>query len=78
MVTRCFFCGGKTELRRVTAHNWWGDKLALVENVPAWVCVNCGEPYFAAETCKLMDRMRSAPPPARRTMHVPVYTLSDF
>ena len=35
MVTRCYLCGGKTELRRITAENWWGDQLALVENVPA-------------------------------------------
>ncbi len=77
MVTRCYFCGGKTELRRVTAENWWGEKLALVENVPAWVCTDCGEPYFEAETCKQLDRLRAAPPPARKTVEVPVYAFSE-
>jgi len=77
MVTRCFFCGGGTEARRVTAENWWGDKLALVENVPAWVCVDCGEPYFEAQTCKLLDRLRAAPPAVQRTLEVPVYSFSE-
>lgn len=76
MVTRCVFCGGSTELQQVTANNWWGDSLALVEEVPAWVCVNCGEPFFEAETCKMLDRLRAAPPPAPRTVQVPVYVFS--
>ena len=77
MVTRCYFCGGKTKRGRVRAENWWGDTLAFVENVPAWVCEDCGEPYFEAETCRELDRLRQAPPPARQTIQVPVYTFSD-
>ena len=53
MVTRCYLCGGRTAKKLVTAENWWGDELALVEHVPAWVCESCGEAYFDAETCKL-------------------------
>ncbi|HUZ77220.1 MAG TPA: type II toxin-antitoxin system MqsA family antitoxin [Chloroflexota bacterium] len=73
MVTRCPLCGGKTELRRVTAENWWGDSLALVENVPAWVRQQCGEAYFEAETSRQLDHLRQAPPQATRTERVPVY-----
>ena len=43
MVTRCHLCGGETERALVTAENWWGDELALVEGVPADVCQQCGE-----------------------------------
>lgn len=77
MVTRCFICGGKTERRRVTAENWWGDKLSLVENVPAWVCEDCGEAYFDADTCRQLDRIRETPPEAERTVQVPVYAFSQ-
>ncbi len=77
MVTRCYFCGGKTEYRKVRAENWWGDTLAFVENVPAWVCEDCGEPYFEADTCEQQDRLRMAPPPARETVEVPVYAFSE-
>ena len=76
MVTQCYFCGGNTIPRRVTAENWWGEKLALVEDVPAWVCEDCGEAYFEAETCRQLDRLREAPPPARRTVAVLVYAFS--
>ena len=55
MVTKCHLCGGATEFRRVIAENWWGGQLALVENVPAWVCRNCGEQYFDAATCRSLD-----------------------
>jgi len=75
MVTRCHLCGGKTVKKTVTAENWWGDKLTLVEDVPAWVCEDCGEKYFDAETCRALDAMREAPPAERRTIRVPVYTF---
>jgi YgiT-type zinc finger domain-containing protein len=76
-MSHCCLCGGKTKLDRVRAENWWGDTLAFVENVPAWVCEDCGEPYFEAATCRELDRLRQAPPPARKTIQVPVYAFSD-
>jgi YgiT-type zinc finger domain-containing protein len=76
MVTRCHLCGGTTEPQRVTAENWWGDQLSLVENVPAWVCSNCGEKYFTADICKQLDQLRRKPPEAKRTLEVPVYLFS--
>lgn len=76
MVSRCHLCGGSTEQQRVTAENWWGDRLALVENVPAWVCNDCGEKYFDAQICEQLDQLRRQPPPADRTLEVPVYNFS--
>jgi len=77
MVTQCHLCGGATESRNVTVENWWGDELALIENVPAWVCTSCGEPYFDATTCKQLDALRRRPPDARRKVEVPVYEFSS-
>lgn len=76
MVSRCHLCGGDTEQQKVTAENWWGEKLALVENVPASVCINCGEKYFDAETCKRLDQLRRRPPDVERTVEVPVYAFA--
>jgi YgiT-type zinc finger domain-containing protein len=73
MISRCYLCGGKTTSQRVTAENWWGDELALVENVPAWVCENCGEQYFDAKISKQLDQLRLKPPESRRTVEVQVY-----
>lgn len=77
MVTRCYLCGGFTERRTVTAENWWGDTLALVEGVPAWVCRDCGEQYFDAARSQQLDRLRAAPPTARQTVAVAVYAFAD-
>jgi len=49
----------------------------MIENVPALVCVNCGEAYFDAETSRRMDRLMASPPAARKTIEAPVYAFSD-
>jgi len=49
----------------------------MIENVPALVCVNCGEAYFDAETSRRMDRLIASPPGPRKTIEVPVYAFSD-
>jgi len=77
MVTKCTLCGGKTEQRFVTAENWWGDKLTLVENVPANVCENCGEQYYDADVCRELSRLRKKPPLKHRVIEVPVYPYTS-
>jgi len=73
MVTTCFQCGSPTVKKLVTVENWWGDTFTLVENVPAWVCENCGEQYFDAEVIKELDEMKKKPLKAQRVIQVPVY-----
>ncbi|AGL00735.1 type II toxin-antitoxin system MqsA family antitoxin [Desulfoscipio gibsoniae] len=73
MVTKCFQCGSSTVKKFITAENWWGNSLALVENVPAWVCENCGEQYFDAEVVKELDKMKDKQLKAKRFIQVPVY-----
>jgi len=75
-MTRCYLCGGAPEARKVTARRWRDGNLTLIENVPALVCQNCGEPYFDAETCLQMDRVMEDPPSPRKTIEVPVYAFS--
>jgi len=73
MITKCFQCGSSTVKKLITAENWWGDSLTLVENVPAWVCENCGEQYFDAEVVKELDKMKNGQLKAKRFIQVPVY-----
>lgn len=77
MIAKCYLCGGKTERKLITAENWRGDKLVLVENVPAWVCENCGEAYPDGEVCMELDRMWDSPPPLDRKMEVPPYSYPE-
>lgn len=77
MVTQCVICGGKTEHKLVTAENWNGEKLTLVESVPAFVCEDCGEQYYDATTCKELERIKQAPPLKHRVIEVPVYMFTE-
>ncbi len=52
----CTYCGGMVEEHLVTKACWWGEELvAVVENVPAGVCVQCGERYYKANVLKQID-----------------------
>ena len=56
----CTFCGGRVQERLVTKACWWGDQLvAIVENVPAGVCDQCGERYYKAQVLKEIEAMLS-------------------
>ncbi len=75
MIKKCFLCGGKTTKKLITAENWWGNDLTLIENVPSWVCDNCGEQYFEPEVCEELDRLRKAPPANKKIIQIPVYNF---
>lgn len=54
----CSFCGGRVQERLVSKACWWGDQLvAIVENVPAGVCDQCGERYYKVVTLKQIEAM---------------------
>jgi len=73
LVSKCFLCGSSTIKKFITAENWWGDQFTLVENVPAWVCENCGEQYFEAQVIEELDRLKDSPSKVEKTILVPVF-----
>lgn len=57
----CDSCGsGKLTRSHVDMAFWSGDRMVLVENVPALVCTTCGEQYTEDRTAMQLDRMRAA------------------
>ena len=43
----CFLCGGTLKPQTVTKiQTWKGELKGVIENVPAFVCNQCGEKYF--------------------------------
>ena len=52
----CSFCGGEVEEQRVDYDYRRRGRLLIVKNVPAGVCRQCGEKYFASSTAKAMDQ----------------------
>lgn len=54
----CSFCGGRVTEKYVQKACWWGDKLtAIVDNVPAGVCEQCGERYYKADVLKVIETL---------------------
>ena len=45
-------------IRRVSRSYGKGDKLLLIENVPAVSCPHCGESYFTSETLHEIERIK--------------------
>lgn len=73
----CIFCRAETREKRVTTEDWWGGALALVENVPAQVCEQCGEKYFDASTLEALADLRENATEPVKTVQVPVYRFPD-
>lgn len=54
----CYFCRkGILEDKKVTVDFRWGNKLVVIEEVPAKVCNECGEKYYSAEVSREMERI---------------------
>lgn len=53
---RCYFCGGKIESVVVGNFDYRLEgNLYVVKNVPAGLCLDCGEKYVSAETAKKIN-----------------------
>jgi len=54
----CSYCGGRVSERNVKKTCFWGEELtAIVDNVPAGVCEQCGEKYYKAEILKIVEKI---------------------
>ena len=51
----CAFCGGEVEDERIVYDYRRKGRLLIFSNVPAGVCRQCGEKYFAPDVLKKMD-----------------------
>lgn len=59
---------------------WRGERMFVVEDIPAQVCDDCVEQFYDEETTDVLRRLTeegfaSATP--RREMVVPIYSLED-
>ena len=70
----CAKCGGKLIDKVMTIDQHWGDELIIFEDVPAEVCIDCGEVWLSAETSEKMERVIKEKKPAK-TKEIPVWSL---
>jgi YgiT-type zinc finger domain-containing protein len=75
----CHICGERMEEKRVKQDFWIKGKLIVIEDVPAGICLKCGEKVVKADvgrwTAALLKdpkRLRKAP-----TMSVPVIRFAE-
>ncbi|MBU1626019.1 type II toxin-antitoxin system MqsA family antitoxin [bacterium] len=72
----CVFCGGKIESKKVTFMYENGNKSLFVENVPAEVCVNCGERTYSPEVTKELLKLAKEDHKPTKTIQVPVFDFA--
>jgi YgiT-type zinc finger domain-containing protein len=78
-LTQCSICGERCEERRITvALPNSVSGLNVIRNVPASVCLQCGETHFSIYTTgRLMRLLRSDTPPESVAM-VPIYDIDQI
>ena len=68
----CYFCGGTLEDRVVEVIRKRKNKIVIIENVPAGVCIQCGERYYPGKVAEDMERLIQSEAKGIRTISVPV------
>jgi len=52
----CSSCGGRVSERSIQKVCYWGNKIiAVIDNVPAGVCEQCGEKYYRVSVLKQIE-----------------------
>ncbi|HIE00044.1 MAG TPA: type II toxin-antitoxin system MqsA family antitoxin [Thiotrichaceae bacterium] len=70
---KCVFCGGKVKSQTVTfVYDSAGDYF-FIENVPAEVCVQCGEKTYSPEVTDELIRLAKKELKPAKTIQVPVF-----
>jgi len=53
----CQACGGALELEKVNLEDYQGGKLYMMENVPSYVCQECGEVWVPEPIMQEFEKM---------------------
>ena len=68
----CYFCMGKLKKDLTTIDYRWGDRLLVIEDVPATICQQCGEKYLDSQVYKELERMARCEEPVLTRVTVDV------
>lgn len=73
----CAFCKGVLKKQTTTYTREHQGKVIIIKNVPAFVCSQCGEKYYSAQTIdQLHEALRSGE--ANTTETVPVFDFPQL
>ena len=54
---QCYFCKGAVRDARVRAIREYDGQVVVLDDVPALVCVQCGEQFFEGSVVEEMERL---------------------
>ena len=68
----CYLCKGKVVRRKISVDFGWGEKLKVIEAVPAQVCQQRGEKYLHSAVYKALEEpvISRAKPASRLSVDV--------
>ncbi len=77
----CTRCGGSgLQPAKVRSAFWEGERLVIVEDIPALVCADCKEHFYDEATTMVLDLLRGDGFPearAKSMMSVPVFSFGE-
>lgn len=73
----CGVCKGKLKKQLLTYSQYLDGQFIIVENVPAWVCEQCGERFYDPEIVEKLQNLVWSQVKPVRTISVPVYDLQQ-
>jgi YgiT-type zinc finger domain-containing protein len=75
----CTGCGSSdVHASRVHSAFWHGERLVVVEGIPALVCERCGEQFFDDATAIGLDLLRGSGFPAEAAMATIAVPVFDY
>ena len=72
----CVFCGGDIKENMVTLIKEYQGKMCIIENVPAGVCVQCGEREYSAVVASKLEMLLKEHKAIKKKVLVPVANFS--
>jgi len=75
MNKECNVCHGTLKQILTTYTQQYKGRLIVVENVPAWVCEQCGETYYDPDIVERIQALIWSEAEPTRIIETPVYDL---
>ena len=72
----CAYCGGEIVERLQRVDYRVHGQLYILENVPAGICLQCGEQFFTAEVAHRMESVVAAATGPIKTIPIPVIAVT--
>lgn len=73
MTESCAFCKGDLEEKTVTYTTEYKGRVVVVDNVPALVCIQCGETVFRPQVVEKLQKIVWGELPQTGEVKVPFY-----